>query len=547
MIPIKHAHPAPMKRGWFVFPRLILAGSLVLGGLSACQPRAATEPFFTAPQSDSPVQAEQQAPSSPELETAPPSLPTPSPVALTPTPVPTQPHPTPTAAQALPLYIAQSGDSLAVVAARFAISTTEIASPDPLPSEGLLTPGQELRLPERLAPLPTPPRLLPDSEVVFSPSALDFDVQDFLDNNGGFLKDHREYLKSTGWTSAAAIIERIARENSINPRLLLSLLEYSCGCVRGFPEESVQVDYLLEMTDFRRQGLYRQLGWASSQLAVGYYGWRGATLRQFPITDGIMVRPAPTLNAGSVALQYFFATYGDYATWRQATDAETGLAALHTDMFGDPWERASTVEPLFPPGLTQPGLILPFEEGRLWSFTSGPHTVWENEGAQAALDFAPATHESGCIPTDAWAVAVADGRVARAEFGAVVLDLDEAGGMPSDSREQTGWAILYMHMASEEQVGPGTPLRASERIGHPSCEGGRTTGTHLHIARKYNGEWVIADGPLPFTLDGWVAHAGQKPYEGTLTLDGQTVVAHPYGNYETKIMRPTPTPDSAGQ
>ena len=43
-------------------------------------------------------------------------------------------------------------------------------------------------------------------------------------------------------------------------------------------------------------------------------------------------------------------------------------------------------------------------------------------------------------------------------------------------------------------------VETDDRIGHASCEGGVSTGTHLHFARKYNGEWVLADGPLPFVL-----------------------------------------------
>ncbi len=38
-------------------------------------------------------------------------------------------------------------------------------------------------------------------------------------------------------------------------------------------------------------------------------------------------------------------------------------------------------------------------------------------------------------------------------------------------------------------------------------QGGEVTGTHVHIARKYNGEWILADGPLAFNLEGWITHA----------------------------------------
>jgi LasA protease len=95
-----------------------------------------------------------------------------------------------------------------------------------------------------------------------------------------------------------------------------------------------------------------------------------------------------------------------------------------------------------------------------------------------------------------------------------------------------------MHIAEQERAPLGAYLRAGQRVGHPSCEGGPATGTHLHIARKYNGAWVAAGGALPFVLDGWTVQAGQKPYEGTLVKNGQTVVAHPYASFETHISRP---------
>ena len=76
---------------------------------------------------------------------------------------------------------------------------------------------------------------------------------------------------------------------------------------------------------------------------------------------------------------------------------------------------------------------------------------------------------------------------------------------------------MYLHIATEGKVEKGTYLDQDQIIGHPSCEGGSSTGTHVHIARKYNGEWISADGPLPFTLSGWVVHQGTKVYEGTMT------------------------------
>jgi murein DD-endopeptidase MepM/ murein hydrolase activator NlpD len=111
--------------------------------------------------------------------------------------------------------------------------------------------------------------------------------------------------------------------------------------------------------------------------------------------------------------------------------------------------------------------------------------------------------------------------VARTGPGIVVLDLD------GDGDERTGWVIFYLHIAEKDRVIKGTMVKAGDAIGHPSCEGGRSTGTHIHIARKFNGEWISADGIIPFNLDGWVAKNGALPYSGFMVKDNWTVRANP--------------------
>ena len=56
-------------------------------------------------------------------------------------------------------------------------------------------------------------------------------------------------------------------------------------------------------------------------------------------------------------------------------------------------------------------------------------------------------------------------------------------------------------------------------------EGGFSTGTHLHIARRYNGEWIAADGELPLNLEGWVAVGYGVEYDGYLVRDDVTLEA----------------------
>ena len=162
---------------------------------------------------------------------------------------------------------------------------------------------------------------------------------------------------------------------------------------------------------------------------------------------------------------------------------------------------------------------LPIEPGTVWSYTGGPHGGWDSGSAWAALDFAPPGEGGGCAPDIAWVVAAADGPIVRAGEGAVVQDLD------NDGYEQTGWTLLYMHIDTFERVQTGTYVYAGQPIGHPSCEGGVSNATHLHMARRYNGEWIPADGNIPFVLDGWLSSGNGIEYDGFLTRGGTQIEA----------------------
>lgn len=433
------------------------------------------------------------------------------------------------------LYYTQAGDTLPLVAVRFGVQPQEIDSPEEIPERSLLNPGQVLVIPNRLANTTSSQHLMPDSEVVYSPSALDFDVKSFVDQSGGYLSEYSQYLATTGITNGADVIQRVAIENSINPRLLLALLEYQSGWVYG-SEPGGSLDYPLGRVVKRDQGLYKQLAWAVNQLSIGYYGWREGRLTEIKFNDGVTARLAPDLNSGSAALQYYFAQLFDSEGWVAALDHESGFPALYEAMFGSPWVRALSVEPLYPPDLIQPPLALPFMLNQIWSYSGGPHGAWERDGAWAAIDFAPGSLVPGCFDTDVYTVAAAPGLVVRSDNGVVTIDLD------GDGREQTGWVLLYLHLATKGRIPPGTWVERGDLLGHPSCEGGFSTGTHLHMARKYNGEWIMADGPLPFALSGWTVHAGDKAYEGTLTRDDRTVPANPLSPFESRIIRRSTDP-----
>jgi LasA protease len=439
------------------------------------------------------------------------------------------------------LYYAQSGDMLAAIASRFGVDASEIISDADLTKTTLIDPGTLLVIPNRITEPTTPNiQIMPDAEIVFSVTGADFDVEKYIQEANGYLSKFNDYLGSTGKISGAKAIERLAIENSINPRLILGLLEYEGRWVRGQPVDVLHTEFPMGFNDYHYKGMTVQMVWAINNMSIAYYGWRAGTLTHVEFLDGTTLRLDPRLNAGTVAIQYLFSKVHSQSQWSQIINPDSGFPTMYEEMFGDPWARADAVNPIFPPALNQPPLVLPFEPGVKWSFTGGPHNGWgqinpniygRSHSVFAAIDFAPAAGKSGCVPTNTWVVASAPGLVVRSENGAVMVDLD------GDGYEQTGWNLLYMHISSKDRVPVGTWLEVNDRIGHASCEGGVSTGTHLHFARKYNGEWVTADGPIPFILNGWRVVAGEAPYKGKLVRGDEVIPADLVSQLWSNIIR----------
>lgn len=428
------------------------------------------------------------------------------------------------------LYYAQSGDSIGVLAVRFGVEASEINSTAPLPVEGFIPEGQLLLIPNRLQQTSSNLKLFPDSEVVNSPSSIGFDTKAFIDQAGGYLSGYNEQVYANGVMSGAEIIDKVAREFAIHPRLLLALLEYQSGWVYGSPANDFEQYYPLGIK-IDASGLYHQLVKAAGVIESGYYGWREGTVVTAQFQDGWKLRLAAELNCGSVGLMQFFANLSRFEDWSNDLYGENGFLATYGSMFGDPWLIAQEYEPLFTPDVLQPELILPFQPGIIWSFTVGPHAAWGAADVRAALDFAPPSAETGCHTNWAWITSAGSGLVVRSEAGTVVVDMD------GDGYEQTGWNVIYLHVATADRVPAGTWLEAGDKIGHPSCEGGKATGTHLHIARKYNGEWVPAEGPLAFVMSGWKAKGGSEYLAGWLVRGEEVKQSSIYGTPISHISR----------
>ena len=187
-------------------------------------------------------------------------------------------------------YYAQSGDSLGVLAVRFGVDISDIQGRGDLAADQLIPEGQVLFIPNRLENTLPNQKVFPDSEIVNSPSAVGFDVETYVNNAGGFLSRYTEVLYRTGTATGAQIVEKVATEYSIHPRLLLALIEHRSGWVYGEPQSPNQKAFPLGILDVNRPGLYNQLQETAGTLGTGYYGWREGRTLALTLR---MARPAP--------------------------------------------------------------------------------------------------------------------------------------------------------------------------------------------------------------------------------------------------------------
>ncbi|HPK27114.1 MAG TPA: LysM peptidoglycan-binding domain-containing M23 family metallopeptidase [Anaerolineaceae bacterium] len=436
-----------------------------------------------------------------------------TPVLPTSTPFPTRPvYPPGTLVD----YIAQSGDTLPLLAVRFNTTIEEIrqANPEIPESATTMPPGFPMKIPIYYRDLwGTSYQIIPDSAFVYGPDLIGFDLRAFLDSTTGWFKNYRYYLQNVN-QDAAGLLTLIAENYSVNPRLLLALLEYRAQALTN-PERDPSLEVNILIPDRIYTGIYRQLSYTADLLNDGYYSYRQGEIISIEHLNGEIENIDPWQNAGTAAVQIYFASFLDGEEYLRAIGPD-GLAKTYRELFGDPWAGNTTV---LPGSLVQPVFILPFRVGETWAYTGGPHGAWGNLRPWAALDFAPPMHVSGCAGTNAFALAVADGVIARVGDGIVILDLD------GDGDERTGWVVFYLHIAAKDRIAVGTVVQQGDPIGRPSCEGGTATGTHVHIARKYNGEWISAVGVIPFNLEGWTPIEGSAAYQGKLVRGSEEVIA----------------------
>lgn len=427
----------------------------------------------------------------------------------TPEPVsPALPIPTPPS-QLVEFYTVQAGDTLGAISFEYDIGLDELIALNKLdPESAIIQVGQTLNVPLRVSRTGPVIPLLPDSEVVYSPAYVDFDVAQFIAEQGGYLAGYTERVNGVE-LSSAEIINRVARQFSVGPRVLLAFIEYYGGWVTQPNPAELRVP-LGPATPYG-ENLFLQLSWTANRLNEGYYDYKRSGSIAVRFRNGSRAVVPYGLNAGTVAIQNTLAVHTSWDNWQSAIQPDGFMQTYH-DLFGDP--AAFTIEPLVPLSLTQPPMQLPWEKGQTFYFTGGPHAAYGVGSAWSAVDFGPPDVLGSCFYSNENITAVADGQLILGRPGEFYLDLDGDGNL------QTGWVLLYLHVVALDSVSSGQMVKAGTPLGVATCEGGRSTSSHIHLARRYNGEWLDAAGPIPMVLSGWQVVGAVGEYNGEVVRDG---------------------------
>ena len=181
-----------------------------------------------------------------------------------------------------------------------------IKGTDDLSETGFLTPGVSIYIPIKIKVPDDMPRLIPDVEFLYSLTAQDDNLYELIEDYDGYLNSYTEWFINYGLLTGFDLISNISRDNSINPKITLALLQYSGNWVEGQEITEENLLYPLGIEIGLKYNLFYQVALAIDELVTGYYGWRDGTLTKLTFSDGSTMLLDPNLNAGSVGIMYYF-------------------------------------------------------------------------------------------------------------------------------------------------------------------------------------------------------------------------------------------------
>ena len=202
----------------------------------------------------------------------------------------------------LETYVVQPGQTLSWIALVFGCTVEEIVTANNLADANSITAGQSLVIPVTASETGPAFKLIPDSELVYGPAYIQFDLPGFVAAQGGYLANYSYEVEGRSLTGVE-IVQLISQRYSVGPRVLLALLELQSGWVTNPQPAAETFVYPLGHVQDYQEGLFQQLSWAAARLNGGYYGWKRGDHTTMRLSNGNRVGIASGLNPGTAGLQ----------------------------------------------------------------------------------------------------------------------------------------------------------------------------------------------------------------------------------------------------
>ncbi len=397
---------------------------------------------------------------------------------------------------------------------------TLIPAPTPVagtPRPASPTPTRPLPTATPLPPANLPHTLIADDRFTYAPDFYTAEVQAFLEEQGSVLARSTIPLGDGEDSFAHALVGQCIRY-SLNPKVLLALLEVQSGLVRGREggaegrEVASRLDYAFGYRQAEWRGLGRQLEWAAYTLAVSF---RREGLVFPRLTDGKRATVPSEANAATRALLRLLAYTADSRRFARLRSSDEGsFVVTYRELFGeDPRMPLESPPPpaqepfLWPPYGGSPVALSYFDHEYPTFEESGTILTYSGERGHGSYD----GHDGWdyALPAGSPVLAAAAGRVVFAGFldtgcatpaGLVVLDHGQ------------GYRTLYWHLEGIE-VAEGQEVRRGARLGTTGSTG-CSSGPHLHLGVEFLGRDVDPYGwcGSPTTPeDPWAVHPAGAP------------------------------------
>ena len=338
--------------------------------------------------------------------------------------------------------------------------------------------------------------IVSDEQFVWGPNVGEFDIREYLTTHNSPLLEYAED------------VEVWAAYTSINPKILLAVIQLRNGWIDHIPENIEQEVILAELETVSMNlanAFYEHMytwGDRSTELSA-----KSSELPIFNLSESGSVQVEPDTTSASFALASLLAVDQDQATWQSQIKPKSpdSFSRLFASLFPDtdPLDRSNNLDPAsLPP---EDFLQLPFPMGADWTF-NGTHS-WHGGDIgpdRSSMDFSTNWPRGSTLP-DHYTVASHQG------VGYVYAPsrTNLPCWMAIDYEMEPGevWSTSYYHLSNLGDPGDrGWMVRNQSvgKLGTEVCNGGFASSAHVHFTLRYNGAFFDLDG---VKLSGWTVHS----------------------------------------